>query len=83
MPEVKFKKTLLTSAVSLVLCSSLSMPLYADGTNDKAVNKEVEVISVTGIHGSLIKSIFGEIGSNDFTVTGSVSNCTADVIDED
>lgn len=53
-PHNKFKKSLLTKSISLLLSSSVIMPTIAQETPTK---EGLEVISVTGIRGSLFNSM--------------------------
>jgi len=53
-PHNKFKKSLLTKSISLLLSSSVIMPSIAQETPTK---EGLEVISVTGIRGSLFNSM--------------------------
>ncbi|WP_339900998.1 TonB-dependent receptor plug domain-containing protein, partial [Paraglaciecola polaris] len=50
----KFKKTLLTKSISLLLSSAVIMPTIAQ---ESLVNDGTEVISVTGIRGSLLRAM--------------------------
>lgn len=50
----KFKKTLLTKSISLLLSSAVIMPSIAQ---ESPANDGTEVISVTGIRGSLLKAM--------------------------
>ena len=54
MKTTKFTKTKLATSLSLVLGVSSMLPAYAA---DEASEENIEVISVTGIRGSLIKSM--------------------------
>ncbi len=60
MKSKTFKKTRLATSLSLVLGVGVVMPAFADDAQEqthKKAEEKIEVISVTGIRGSLIKSM--------------------------
>ncbi|MCL1052065.1 TonB-dependent receptor [Shewanella abyssi] len=59
MKQQLFKKTRLATSLSLVLSASTIAPIYAAEAVDteNAANENMEVIAVTGIRGSLVKSM--------------------------
>jgi len=60
MKSKTFKKTRLATSLSLVLGVGVVMPAFADDAQEQNAQKaeeKIEVISVTGIRGSLIKSM--------------------------
>jgi TonB-dependent receptor len=59
MKSKTFKKTRLATSLSLVLGVGVVMPAFADDAQEQTSKAEekIEVISVTGIRGSLIKSM--------------------------
>lgn len=60
MKSKTFKKTRLATSLSLVLGVGVVMPAFADDAqeqNAQQAEEKIEVISVTGIRGSLIKSM--------------------------
>lgn len=63
MKQQLFKKTRLATSLSLALSASTLAPVYAADTQT-AENENIEVIAVTGIRGSLIKSMDLKRSSN-------------------